>query len=668
MRKVKVEIQQDLIEKLAKAAPHQALSELIWNALDADASNVNVYKAYDKLDTLTELVVEDDGSGIKYAEAETLFKKLGGSWKSGAVKTKSRGRFLHGQEGRGRFKAFALGRVCRWNVVYEKNKELWEYTIEIFRENIREAQISDEKKSDKDHTGVTVTINELDRNFKSLEQENATQPLSENFAIYLRNYKEVKIGFDGVRIDPQSIIESEKSFSLTNVEDDSGQKYTMDLEIIEWKTKSKKIMHLCNEKGFPYAPVSERRFHSQGYDFSAYLKSKYIEKLYQENTLDIGGLDQLLNDAIEEAQEHIKAYFIEKAAKEAKGVVDGWIEEDVYPYRDQPKSQVEVVERQVFDIVAVKINSNLPEFSSAPTKSKKLSLKLLKQAVEKSPDELQLILTEVLNLPKKQQKDLADLLKDTSLTAIINASKVIADRLSFISGLETILFDPDIKKNLLERSQLHKIIADNTWIFGEGYNLSVNDQSLTEVLRKHKKLIGDKTVIDQLVKRPDGKKGIVDLMLSRRLSTFKSNEINHLIVELKAPKVPIGAAECTQIESYAFAVSKDERFRGVKSEWDFWVISDDMDDYAKEKVKQKDRPEGILYQSDRTANPNVTIWIKTWSQIIHENKSRLKFIQDQLEYQADKGEALKGLKEKYASLLEGTKVEDSIEEKITEGA
>jgi hypothetical protein len=668
MRKVKVEIQQDLIEKLSKAAPVQALSELIWNALDADASNVNVYKTFDKLDTLTEIVVEDDGAGIKYEEAESLFKKLGGSWKSDAVKTKSRGRFLHGQEGRGRFKAFALGRVCKWKVVYEKNKELWEYSIEIFRENIREAQISDEKKSDKNHTGVTVTINELDRNFKSLNQENATQPLSENFAIYLRNYKEVKIGFDGVRIDPKSIIESEKSISLSNIEDDTGQKYTMDLEIIEWKTNTKKVMHLCNERGFPYTPVSERRFHTQGYDFSAYLKSKYIEKLYQDNTLDIGGLDQLLNSAIEEAQVHIKAYFLEKAAQDAKGVVDGWIEEDVYPYQDQPKSQVEVVERQVFDIVAVKINSNLPEFSGTNSRTKKLSLKLLKQAIEKSPDELQLILTEVLNLPKKQQKDLAELLKDTSLTAIINASKVIADRLNFISGLETILFDPEIKKHLLERSQLHKIIADNTWVFGEEYNLSVNDQSLTEVLKKHKKLIGDTTVIDQPVKRIDGKKGIVDLMLSRRLSTFKSGELDHLVVELKAPSVKIGSDECSQIEKYALTISDDERFRGVKAEWNFWVISDDLEDITKKKVRQKDRPEGVLYQSDRTDNPNVTIWVKTWSQIIHENKSRLKFIQEQLEYQADKGESLKGLKEKYASLLEGTKVEDFIEEKIAENA
>jgi hypothetical protein len=35
----------------------------------------------------------------------------------------------------------------------------------------------------------------------------------------------------------------------------------------------------------------------------------------------------------------------------------------------------------------------------------------------------------------------------------------------------------------------------------------------------------------------------------------------HLIVELKAPKVKVGADEITQIEKYAYTVAEDERFR-----------------------------------------------------------------------------------------------------------
>ncbi len=115
--KYTVEVQQDFIERQAKAEPIKALSELIWNSLDADATNVVVRLDYNELG-MKGISTIDDGSGIPREEAVSLFTRLGGSWKKPGAKTKSKGRMLHGQEGRGRFKAFSLGRVVDWNVVY----------------------------------------------------------------------------------------------------------------------------------------------------------------------------------------------------------------------------------------------------------------------------------------------------------------------------------------------------------------------------------------------------------------------------------------------------------------------------------------------------------------------------------------------------------------------
>ena len=114
----------------------------------------------------------------------------------------------------------------------------------------------------------------------------------------------------------------------------------------------------------------------------------------------------------------------------------------------------------------------MPEFSTAPAQNKALHLRLLRQAIAKIPEELQLILDEVLKLPKRKQAELAQLLRDVSLSAIISAAKIVADRLKFLTGLEAILFDHDKKQRLKERSQLHRIIAQNCWLFGEEYNLS----------------------------------------------------------------------------------------------------------------------------------------------------------------------------------------------------
>ena len=164
---------------------------------------------------------------------------------------------------------------------------------------------------------------------------------------------------------------------------------------------------------------------------------------------------------------------------------------------------------------------------------------------------------------------------------------MVADRLKFLHGLEALLFNSDTKGHLKERSQLHRILADNTWVFGEEFSLTVDDQSLTEVLRKHRKLVGQDTVIDGPVKRIDGKVGIVDLMLSRSIPQNHADEREHLVVELKRPAVKVGAEEIKQIEQYAYTVVDDERFRHLKTSWSFWIISNDMDAFARVKTRQE---------------------------------------------------------------------------------
>ena len=59
---------------------------------------------------------------------------------------------------------------------------------------------------------------------------------------------------------------------------------------------------------------------------------------------------------------------------------------------------------------------------------------------------------------------------------------------------------------------------------------------------------------------------------------------------------------------------------------------------------------GMLYQS---ADPDITIWVKTWSEIFDENKAKLKFFKDQLQHTVDQGDAIKFIGDKYRHFLEG---------------
>src|SRR5207302_281427 len=105
----------------------------------------------------------------------------------------------------------------------------------------------------------------------------------------------------------------------------------------------------------------------------------------------------------------------------------------------------------------------------------------------------------------------------------------------FLKGLEYLVFDPESKQVLLERSQLHRILEHHTWLFGEEFNLTVSDQSLTEVLRKHLALLRKEPSDSAPVLREDGSTGIVDLMLSRQVPQTRREEREHLVVELKRP-------------------------------------------------------------------------------------------------------------------------------------
>ncbi|WP_300585089.1 ATP-binding protein [Marivita sp.] len=59
-----VEVKDDFIERQAKAQPIQALSELVWNSLDADATEVSVELEHDALGGLSKIYVRDNGHGI----------------------------------------------------------------------------------------------------------------------------------------------------------------------------------------------------------------------------------------------------------------------------------------------------------------------------------------------------------------------------------------------------------------------------------------------------------------------------------------------------------------------------------------------------------------------------------------------------------------------------
>jgi hypothetical protein len=102
-------------------------------------------------------------------------------------------------------------------------------------------------------------------------------------------------------------------------------------------------------------------------------------------------------------------------------------------------------------------------------------------------------------------------------------------------------------------------------------------------------------------------------------------------------------------------ITDDERFRHLRTRWSFWVISNDLDGFARVRTRQKDKPRGLTTQTD---DGKIEVWVKTWSEIIAECKARLRFVQEHLQTNVSKEASLKYLKETYDKYLTGIEIEE----------
>lgn len=85
MRTVHIEAKPDHLLRLAKQKdPVGAVAEMIWNALDAEASVVSVDLEVNELGGVESVRITDDGHGMPNASCANYFGGLGGSWKTSA--------------------------------------------------------------------------------------------------------------------------------------------------------------------------------------------------------------------------------------------------------------------------------------------------------------------------------------------------------------------------------------------------------------------------------------------------------------------------------------------------------------------------------------------------------------------------------------------------------
>ncbi|WP_405807695.1 ATP-binding protein [Streptomyces sp. NBC_00210] len=634
MGSITLRVEQDHVEGVAKLNdPVGAVVELIWNALDADATNVTVEIERNDLDGIGKVTVSDDGHGMPSESVPSYFDKLGGSWKKTALVSIDKRRAMHGRNGQGRVRAFALGVNVRWLTIGKGVDGKVKTVIEADRSAMRKYRI-DTIGSTVEETGTTVeawgAVPHLDR---LLNTPRVVGALTTEFALYLETYPDSSITYDGIRVDPGEVQVHSAVYALNKV----GDFPAPELRVIEWRKGVTRELALCDSMRMPLVKLRPE-IQAPGFNFTAYLSWKGFEDRPLDLALVDWDEDSPASDVVEQARERLREHFRSRVDDRRREQVLEWQREEVYPYEGEPVEPTEITEREAFDTVATTIAKHIPK----SRKARRATLGLLKETLAAKPDHTPEILERFFSLSRQEKEELGLLLKRTSLTSLIRTSTEVTDRLDFLRALEILLFDTEAKKVTRERDQLHKILENEAWVFGEEYSLMVSERGLSEVLRKHLAVLRVPEPADTSVRLLNGQTGRVDLMLSK--TTVWVQKPHHLVVELKRPNVRLGMTEFGQLVKYATTVVNDERFRATEANWDFWLIGNSMDDALRSLTRQPHVPPGQA----GTVGSTARLWVREWSEILLECKQRLHFYRDRLDYQSTDEHALEYLVRKHA--------------------
>jgi histidine kinase/DNA gyrase B/HSP90-like ATPase len=644
MEFIEVEVQEDFLRRLAKTKPFVALCELIWNACDADSCRIDVDIRRNLISGIETIEISDNGTGIVRLPVHE-FSQLGNSWKGMASHTRVRHRFLHGRSGQGRFKAFALGAKVCWDTQFYDGDKLKRYQIFGSFDNPKKFEITDYLAPINDTAGTTVTIRNVFDEASRFCDRISQHDFAKEFAIYLKNYPDILMRIDSHPIKLTEIISHSAKYALGPHYTSSGSAVSGSLDVVEWHHPIERSIYLCDADGVTRAerPAEIR---APGFDFTAYIQSSVIDHLARDNVLDME-MSAELNLLVDSARTCLSEHFRRREREVTASLIEQWKEDRIYPYQTEAATSAETTKRKVFDMVAVSVHQNLRGFEKTDNDTKALSFELIKEAIDTGPRALVRILDKVVKLPKSKIELFDKLLERTSLGSIIDFLNEVSDRISLIHVLETIIAKRDLRESTKEKEHLHRLVGENTWLFGEEFAITLNEIGLTNAVAE---LTGCK-VDDSLgvVTRKDGRTGRLDILLPRIARRAVGDGDLHLVVELKRPSHPLNMKDYVQVQSYAQTLCQHRLFVNTNTRWRFWLVGGSISDDLRFQIESPDREMGCAHRFEKGE-----IWIKSWGQLIQSNLETMEFYRSRLDLAASQEQVRSRLSEIYQKVIPGS--------------
>lgn len=631
-----------------------ALKELINNSIQANAKRieVNLIPSSCLLDSMAykpieRIVVFDNGEGVPFSMFEGSIMQI-------ATENKTEG------QGVGRFGALQIGKIVRIETAaYDKAISKFTRTaVEMTAENILSAKdlqkvefpIETEELSDTSNSYYKVTITDLYQN--SPDKIKKKNKLSEEYQS-IEGFKQALFEaypfdvFDGriqfvvngdvlererFLLDTPRLIKKELNCS-------DGKKHEIWLSFYKVNLKAADIsIYFQIENAGVKQTIAKYSYVSPWHtlDSGAWYVLVESDLITPEMMTDFA-ISDLGNDA-KDIQQLIKDAidgFFNKDNRKYASFVDRLKADGSYPY--QKLKEVDMtLDKSLFLHTAyiLELNQKLLE-NTNPVRG--IVYRMVKKLIEDG--NVEFLYSEILKLSDDRRQKFKDLLRLTDMDDVVEFSSSVASRTSFLNFLYDLCYG-DVSDWLKERSQLHKIVAKQLWVFGEEYTEETklwSDKKLENNLEDlHKKYFSYEPTEEEenlILDSKDKNRDITDLFFFNKKKTGNGRS-EVMIVELKAPSCAIADKEIAQIERYRKDIINSSAYPKDKVSYKIILISSKLSDGARIKMEgaptwlSEDDP--FLYSTYNQHGYDIKLYVMEWSALIEMNRKKLEYLSESL--------------------------------------
>ncbi len=623
-----------------------AFKELINNSIQADASLIKIELSYNKKfdshSPLTEIKIWDNGHGVSYSEFDEKILEIGTTSKNSG-------------QGIGRFGALQIGLTMEIETVgFDQSEE--KYSLTVFNLDSRELKdVGLDKKEfnikldyldgSEVNTYYQVIISNLHHNSQEkvrtrnrlstlFLKENIHQAIFENYPLEIFHDK-IKFFVNGDVLKKSDFVVEKPSKKSLIHKDNFGKDHEVNLYFYQIKSKLNKVKVFFQIDNAGLKSVAHEFTYSSDW-YTPDLGTWFIyvdSKIFNNDLFRNLDMDTLGHEEVKKIKDSIKNgmnEFFKLKNEKFKKFIDTLEKDDYYPYREKyPTSKTQA---SVFNKVAYALEDE-HKLLEKKVKIRNIIYPLLDRAI--SNGNIEFILEKVLKMSDEAIFKFKSLLQKTELEDVIHFSSVVSEKIEFLDFLHDLNYG-DISGFVKERSQLHKIVENNLWVFGENYNGTPHlwsDKRLDKILLDLRKRFFsyDPTEEDENLIEDSGLEDITDLFFfNEKVNDNDDKEI--MIVELKSPKCAISEKELSQIDRYAFTIVSNPSFPTENVKYKLVLISSKMTAYAKSKVNSaRLKFPNTPFMYDLKTEKNVEVYVLTWSDLIEQNKRKLGYLSNKLE-------------------------------------